>query len=155
ARRRVGRDVDPRRAGGRAGARGAGPARALPVCQEPVAGDRLSGDQRGRSGGAAPADAVTPAIVVEGPRRSYGDRDAPAGVSFDVRRGELFALLGPNGGGKSTLFRILATLLPPTAGRAHILGHDVQAEPEAVRRHIGVVFQHPSVDGKLTVEENL
>ena len=98
---------------------------------------------------------MTPAIVVEELRRTYGEREALAGVSFDVRAGELFALLGPNGGGKSTLFRILATLLPPTAGTARILGHDVRTEPAAVRRHIGVVFQHPSVDGKLTVEENL
>jgi ABC-2 type transport system ATP-binding protein len=98
---------------------------------------------------------MTPAIVVEGLRRTYGEREALAGVSFDVRRSELFALLGPNGGGKSTLFRILATLLPPTAGTARILGHDVCRAPEEVRRHIGVVFQHPSVDGKLTVEENL
>jgi ABC-2 type transport system ATP-binding protein len=77
------------------------------------------------------------------------------GVSLVVGRGEIVALLGPNGGGKSTLFRILSTLQRPTAGTARILGHDVVAEPDAVRRHLGVVFQHPSVDGKLTVEENL
>jgi len=76
-------------------------------------------------------------------------------VSFRVEPGELFGLLGPNGGGKSTLFRILSTLLPASGGRARILGHDVATEPHAVRRALGVVFQHPSVDGLLTVEENL
>jgi ABC-2 type transport system ATP-binding protein len=76
-------------------------------------------------------------------------------VSFRVERGEVFALLGPNGGGKSTLFKILSTLLPAGGGAARVLGHDVAREPDAVRRSLGVVFQHPSVDGALTVEENL
>jgi ABC-2 type transport system ATP-binding protein len=80
---------------------------------------------------------------------------ALAGVSLTIAQGELFALLGPNGGGKSTLFRILATLLPARGGDARVLGHDVVREADAVRRLIGVVFQHPSVDGMLTVEENL
>jgi ABC-2 type transport system ATP-binding protein len=95
------------------------------------------------------------AVEVEDLRRSYGSREALAGLSFDVRRGELFALLGPNGGGKSTLFKILTTLLPPSAGTARVCGHDVRTAQREVRRHIGVVFQHPSVDGKLTIEENL
>jgi ABC-2 type transport system ATP-binding protein len=95
------------------------------------------------------------AVEVEDLRRSYGSREALAGLSFDVRRGELFALLGPNGGGKSTLFKILTTLLPPSAGTARVCGYDVRTQQRDVRRHIGVVFQHPSVDGKLTVEENL
>jgi ABC-2 type transport system ATP-binding protein len=94
-------------------------------------------------------------IEVEGLRRRYGDREALAGVSFCVYEAELFALLGPNGGGKSTLFRILATLLPPDEGTARVLGFDVRVSPRDVRRHLGVVFQHASVDGKLTVEENL
>jgi len=88
-------------------------------------------------------------------RHRYGDREALAGVSFSVERGELFGLLGPNGGGKSTLFKILATLVRAEKGTARILGHDVAREPHAVRRRIGVVFQHPSVDAMLTVEENL
>ena len=94
-------------------------------------------------------------IEVDGLRRLYGDREALAGVSFDVRQGELFALLGPNGGGKSTLFRIVATILRPTAGTARVLGFDVRTQARDVRRQLGVVFQHASVDGKLTVEENL
>lgn len=99
---------------------------------------------------------MTPAAVeVENLRRTYGDREALAGLTFDVREGELFALLGPNGGGKSTLFRILATILPPTDGTARVLGFDVRTAAREVRRRIGVVFQHASVDGKLTVEENL
>jgi ABC-2 type transport system ATP-binding protein len=80
---------------------------------------------------------------------------ALAGVSFGVAPGELFALLGPNGGGKSTLFRLLSTLEPVQEGAAAVLGHDVMREAAAVRRSLGVVFQHPSVDGLLTVEENL
>ena len=88
-------------------------------------------------------------------RHRYGDREALAGVSFSVDRGEMFGLLGPNGGGKSTLFKILATLVTADKGTARILGHDVAREPHAVRRRIGVVFQHPSVDAMLTVEENL
>jgi ABC-2 type transport system ATP-binding protein len=99
---------------------------------------------------------TAPAVIeVEGLRRRYGEREALAGLTFSVRRGELFALLGPNGGGKSTLFRILATLLPPSDGTARVLGHDVRTAAREVRRHLGVVFQHASVDGKLTVEENL
>ncbi|MEW6272346.1 MAG: ATP-binding cassette domain-containing protein [Thermodesulfobacteriota bacterium] len=88
-------------------------------------------------------------------RHSYGDTLALDGLSFSVRRGEIFGLLGPNGGGKTTLFRILSTLLAPTSGRASIGGHDVVREPHAVRRQIGVVFQAPSLDVKLTVRENM
>jgi ABC-2 type transport system ATP-binding protein len=98
---------------------------------------------------------ASPAVEVEQLRHQYGDRVALDGVSLAVARGEILALLGPNGGGKSTLFRILSTLQRPSGGRARVLGRDVVAEPDAVRRHLGVVFQHPSVDPKLTVAENL
>lgn len=76
-------------------------------------------------------------------------------MSFEVREGEIFGLLGPNGGGKSTLFRILSTMMVPTDGRAAIAGHDVERDPAAVRRTVGVVFQTQSLDKALTVEENL
>jgi ABC-2 type transport system ATP-binding protein len=85
----------------------------------------------------------------------YGDRIALHDVSFSIRCGEIFAFLGPNGGGKTTLFRILSTLIPPQAGSVRMLGDDLAGATMSVRRRIGVVFQHPSVDGKLTVFENL
>ncbi|HLJ86848.1 MAG TPA: ABC transporter ATP-binding protein [Candidatus Angelobacter sp.] len=94
-------------------------------------------------------------IQVEGLRHSYGSRTALNGVSFNVRAGEIFALLGPNGSGKTTLFRILSTLMLPSGGRALISGFDPAQQPDEVRRRIGVVFQGPSVDIKLTAAENL
>jgi ABC-2 type transport system ATP-binding protein len=104
---------------------------------------------------AAPAALSVPALEVEDLRHRYGERTALDGVSLGVARGEFFGLLGPNGGGKSTLFKIVSTLLAATSGVARVLGHDVAREPERVRRRLGVVFQHPSVDATLTVEENL
>ncbi len=95
------------------------------------------------------------AVAIENLTRYYGARKALNGVSFDVREGEIFGLLGPNGGGKTTLLQILCTLLPPSSGRATIFGLDVAQEPQRVRRRIGVVFQSRNVDGKLTSEENL
>jgi ABC-2 type transport system ATP-binding protein len=94
-------------------------------------------------------------VEVQGLIHDYGSRRALAGIDFGVGPGEIFGLLGPNGGGKTTLFRILATLLRPTAGRAAVLGHDVARQPRAVRAGIGVVFQSPALDRKLTVRENL
>lgn len=76
-------------------------------------------------------------------------------VSFDVAPGEIFGLLGPNGGGKTTLFRILSTTLPVQEGAARVMQHDVASRPDAVRSVIGVTFQSPSLDPKLTVSENL
>lgn len=87
--------------------------------------------------------------------RKRSARQALNGVSFAVREGELFGLLGPNGGGKTTTFHILSTFFPPSAGEALVFGTDVAREPEAVRRKLGVVFQAPSLDKKLTVRENL
>jgi len=94
-------------------------------------------------------------VEVDGLSFAYGDHLALDGLSFSVRPGEIFGLLGPNGGGKTTLFRILATLLAPRSGSARVAGHDVVREPHAVRERIGVVFQSPSLDGKLTVRENM
>jgi ABC-2 type transport system ATP-binding protein len=96
-----------------------------------------------------------PVISVENLIHRYGDRTALNGVSFEVRPAELFGLLGPNGSGKTTLFRILSTLMLPTAGHATIMGCDAAQEPARVRRQIGVVFQAQSIDRKLTAYENL
>lgn len=94
-------------------------------------------------------------ISVQNLVHRYENRTALNGVSFDVRPAELFCLLGPNGSGKTTLFRILSTLMIPTAGHALVLGHDVAREPSRLRNQIGVVFQAQSVDPKLTAYENL
>lgn len=94
-------------------------------------------------------------VLVSNLTHRYADRDVLAGVSFEVRPGEVFALLGPNGSGKSTLFRILATLMTPTSGSATLFGDDVVASPAKVRKNIGVVFQHPALDNVLTARENL
>jgi ABC-2 type transport system ATP-binding protein len=98
---------------------------------------------------------VPSVISIENLVHRYGDRTALNGVSFDVRPAELFGLLGPNGSGKTTIFRILSTLMVPSAGRATILGCDAAQEPARLRRQIGVVFQAQSVDLKLTAYENL
>src|SRR5207253_4552387 len=98
---------------------------------------------------------ATPVISVQDIVHRYNGRSALDHVSFDVRPAELFGLLGPNGSGKTTLFRILSTLMVPTAGRALIMGFDTAKDPAAVRRQIGVVFQAQSVDEKLTAYENL
>jgi ABC-2 type transport system ATP-binding protein len=94
-------------------------------------------------------------IRVENLTHRYGERTALRDVTFEVAQGEIFGLLGPNGGGKSTLFRILSTMMAPSEGRALIGGHDVVRDRAAVRRQVGVVFQTQSLDKALTVEENL
>jgi ABC-2 type transport system ATP-binding protein len=94
-------------------------------------------------------------ISVQNLVHRYENRTALNGVSFEVRPAELFGLLGPNGSGKTTLFRILSTLMIPSAGRTAIMGYDAAREPARVRRQIGVVFQAQSVDEKLTAYENL
>jgi ABC-2 type transport system ATP-binding protein len=95
------------------------------------------------------------AIVVEDLRKRYKDVQALDGVSFAVREGEVFGLLGPNGAGKSTTVRVLATLTKPDGGRAVVAGHDVAADPNAVRRTIGYVPQNSGVDRDGTGRENL
>lgn len=85
----------------------------------------------------------------------YGERRALDDVTFTVIPGEFTAILGPNGGGKTTLFRIMATLASPSTGNVTIFGDDVVTARDRVRHHIGVVFQAPALDIKLTVRENL
>src|SRR5262245_56042625 len=94
-------------------------------------------------------------IRVVGVSHRYGDREALHDVSFAVEPGEMVGLLGPNGGGKTTLFRILSTMLRPTAGDATLSGRSVVRDPHGVRSVLGVVFQRPSLDIRLTVMENL
>ncbi len=101
------------------------------------------------------ATAHSNAIVTSNLKKSFGERRALDGISLEIKQGELFCLLGPNGGGKSTLFRILATLSLPDSGEATIAGHDVLLDAPSVRARLGVVFQSPSLDGKLTILENL
>ena len=112
-------------------------------------------EQENRSGPSSSSPETGAVIQLKNLRHQYGDRTALAGVSFDVRPAEIFGLLGPNGSGKTTTFRILSTLMVPTGGSAEILGDDVARQPAAVRRNIGVVFQAQSIDVKLSAEENL
>jgi len=96
-----------------------------------------------------------PAIRVDAISKRYGRTLALDGVSFEVRDKELFALLGPNGAGKTTLLHILCTILRPDSGVALIGGVDVVKQPLAARSRLGIVFQEPSLDDRLTVHENL
>jgi ABC-2 type transport system ATP-binding protein len=95
------------------------------------------------------------ALQIEGVTKRYGRDLALDNVSFEVRPNELFALLGPNGAGKTTLMHILCTILRPDSGTARINGVDVLKNPREARRDIGVVFQEPSLDDRLTLYENL
>ncbi len=98
---------------------------------------------------------IDASIKVENVVKRYGTFEAVKGVSFSVENGEIFGLLGPNGAGKSTLIRMMTTLIPITAGKAIVAGHDVEKDPNAVRRMIGVIPQAMTSDPDLTVEENL
>ncbi len=95
------------------------------------------------------------AIEVEDLTKRYGAIDAVRGVSFTVAPGEVFGFLGPNGAGKSTTINMLCTLARPTSGTARVHGFDVARQRDDVRRHIGLVFQDPTLDGYLTAEQNL
>ena len=95
------------------------------------------------------------AVDVRNIVKRFGDFTAVDGISFAVKRGEIFGLLGPNGAGKSTLIRMMVTLLPPTSGTAIINGFDVRQQADQVRRSIGVIPQAMTTDLELSVEENL
>src|SRR5215213_10275817 len=94
-------------------------------------------------------------IEVRDLRKSFADVEAVRGVSFSVAPGEVFGFLGPNGAGKTTTINMLCTLAKPTGGSATVAGHDVAIERDDVRRHIGLVFQDPTLDGYLTGAQNL
>jgi ABC-2 type transport system ATP-binding protein len=98
---------------------------------------------------------VTAPVLVEGVGKRFGGTTALHDVSFEVRPAELYGLVGPDGGGKTTLFRILTTLLVPDAGRATVLGHDVVRDLWAIRRRVGYMPGRFSLYGDLSVEENL
>ena len=100
-------------------------------------------------------DPTSPAIEVEALVKTYGEVEAVRGVSFTVAAGEIFGFLGPNGAGKSTTINMLCTLARPTSGTARVNGFDVLRDRDDVRRHIGLVFQDPTLDGYLTAAQNL
>src|SRR4029079_13404749 len=93
--------------------------------------------------------------IVRGLAKRYDEVEAVTGIDFEVRAGETFGFLGPNGAGTATTIGMLCTLVRPTGGRATVAGHDVVAERDEVRRHIGLVFQDTTLDGYLTAEQNL
>jgi ABC-2 type transport system ATP-binding protein len=87
--------------------------------------------------------------------KTFGETTAVAGVTFDVKPGEIFAFLGPNGAGKTTTIQMLTTLLRPTSGSIAIDGLDPSVRPLEVRQRFGIVFQAPSLDHELTARENV
>ena len=94
-------------------------------------------------------------IKVKNLTKKYGNLEAVRKISFEVKKGEIFGFLGPNGAGKSTTINMLSTLVAPTSGKALINGFDVKEETNEVRKSIGLVFQDPSLDDRLTAKENL
>ncbi len=94
-------------------------------------------------------------IKVENLSYAYGTRRALVDVTFSISQGEVFGFLGPNGSGKTTLFKILSTLIPVDQAAVNIFGYALRNETQRVREYLGVVFQRPSLDLKLTVTENL
>ena len=98
---------------------------------------------------------MPPVIVAERLERVFGDLRAVDGISFTVEQGEVFALLGPNGCGKSTTIRMLCGILAPSGGRGEVLGYDVAAESEAIKANIGYMSQRFALYEDLSVRENL
>lgn len=95
------------------------------------------------------------AVEMSGVTKSFGKATALAGIDLAVPAGTVYGVLGPNGAGKTTTIKVLATLLRPDAGRAHVFGHDVVQHADAVRREISLTGQYASVDEDLTGAENL
>jgi ABC-2 type transport system ATP-binding protein len=97
----------------------------------------------------------TQCITVNRLEHSYGSRVALCGVDLEIQRGSIFGFVGPNGGGKTTLFNILSSLIPIQSGTVESLGFRLDRECSEYRRQIGVTFQAPGLDRRLTVRENL
>ncbi|WP_307672180.1 ATP-binding cassette domain-containing protein [Streptomyces sp. V4I2] len=95
------------------------------------------------------------AIAAKGLAKAYGDKTVLDGIDLAVPTGTVFSLLGPNGAGKTTAVKILSTLIRADAGELHVGGHDLAADPQAVRAAIGVTGQFSAVDGLITGEENM
>ncbi len=95
------------------------------------------------------------AIAANGLRKAFGDKTVLDGIDLAVPAGTVFSLLGPNGAGKTTAVKILSTLITADGGQAHVGGHDLAADPQAVRAAIGVTGQFSAVDGLITGEENM
>ncbi|MFB7174345.1 ATP-binding cassette domain-containing protein [Streptomyces sp. NPDC056254] len=95
------------------------------------------------------------AISVAGVHKRYGDKQALAGLDLEVARGTVHAVLGPNGAGKTTAVRIMSTLLRHDEGTVRVAGHDVAADPAAVRSRIGLLGQHAALDEELAGRQNL
>jgi ABC-2 type transport system ATP-binding protein len=95
------------------------------------------------------------AISVEGLTRLFGETAAVLDLNFRVRKGEMFYVVGPDGAGKSTMIRLLSGILKPTSGSGRILGFDLEAEHEEIKKHIGYLSQSFTLYGDLTVDENI
>jgi ABC-2 type transport system ATP-binding protein len=98
---------------------------------------------------------MTPLVEISGLKKRYGDLDAVAGIDFSIRKGELFGLLGPNGAGKTTTILMLAGVVTPSGGTAHVAGFNVVTEPFHSRRAIGFVPQELALYEELTAVQNL
>ena len=98
---------------------------------------------------------TSPAVQIAHLAHRYGEREAIHDLTFSIAEREIFAILGPNGSGKTTLFRVLSTLIPLQQGEVRIFGLDLRTEAFAIRPQLGIVFQSPSIDKKLTVLENV
>ena len=100
-----------------------------------------------KQGGGCPSPTAISAV---GLRKSYGEKLVLDGIDLRIPAGSVFALLGPNGAGKTTAVKILSTLITADAGELHVGGHDLAADPQAVRAAIGVTGQFSAVDGLIT-----
>ena len=94
-------------------------------------------------------------VVVKNLVKKFKDVVAVNGISFTIRKGEIYALLGPNGAGKTTTIHVITTLLRPTSGKVFVGGYEVTENPNKVREKIGIVFQDPSLDNQLTAYDNM